>query len=401
MIGILPETDLKSYCEETPILRKETILFVIGSLEIGGAEKQLVMLLTGLKRMGCSCHVFALQGNGPLQRCLADLGVPVYSAGLKKGDVRKAPWKLIPAQFKLIRLVQWLKPRVVHSFLPLVAFMGALAGRLNRVPLVITSRRALGTHQDRFAVLRPVDLAANFLSHRVTVNSRAVWNDTVSRDHIDEAKLVLIYNGIDPEPFKTAHATREAVRKALRLQPNEKVVIVIANFIPYKGHLDLIKAARQVIDRIPDTKFLLVGEDRGIQKDVERQAQDLGISERVVFMGQRFDIPELLGASDLSVLPSHEEGFSNVILESMAAGLPVVATRVGGNAEAVIDGVTGWLVPPRNHEEMAIKIVDLLSNPIRAKSWGKEGRRRIAGLFTIDRMVKKHLNLYGLATHSK
>jgi len=279
--------------------------------------------------------------------------------------------------------------------------MGALAGRLNRVPLVITSRRALGTHQDRFAVLRPVDLAANFLSHRVTVNSRAVWNDTVSRDHIDEAKLVLIYNGIDPEPFKTAHATREAVRKALRLQPNEKVVIVIANFIPYKGHLDLIKAARQVIDRIPDTKFLLVGEDRGIQKDVERQAQDLGISERVVFMGQRFDIPELLGASDLSVLPSHEEGFSNVILESMAAGLPVVATRVGGNAEAVIDGVTGWLVPPRNHEEMAIKIVDLLSNPIRAKSWGKEGRRRIAGLFTIDRMVKKHLNLYGLATHSK
>ena len=111
-------------------------------------------------------------------------------------------------------------------------------------------------------------------------------------------------------------------------------------------------------------------------------------------MGQRSDIPNVLAASDLSVLPSHEEGFSNVILESMAAGLPVVATRVGGNLEAVVDGVTGWLVPPQNPKVMAEKIVDLLKDPHKARSWGEKGKERVKRFFTVEQMVEKHLALY-------
>jgi len=138
----------------------------------------------------------------------------------------------------------------------------------------------------------------------------------------------------------------------------------------------------------------VVGEDRGIGRHLARQAAALGIGSAVKFLGQRGDAPELLAASDLSVLASHEEGFSNVILESMAGGLPVVATDVGGNREAVVDGETGWLVPMRNPEALASRIVDLLKDPSRARDWGEKGRARVKELFTVERMVNAHLTLY-------
>jgi glycosyltransferase involved in cell wall biosynthesis len=206
--------------------------------------------------------------------------------------------------------------------------------------------------------------------------------------------MVLIYNGVDGEPFELASRMRKEFRGEMGLTDLQKVVTVIANLIPYKGHHDFLKAASQVKDRIPKATFWLVGEDRGIQKDLERLSRDLRIHDCVSFMGQRSDIPNILAASDLSVLPSHEEGFSNVILESMAAGLPVIATRVGGNSEAVVDGVTGWLVPPRNPEVMAERIGDLIDDAQKARFWGERGKERVKGLFTIEQMVDKHLTLY-------
>ena len=322
------------------------------------------------------------------------LGVPIHSGGLKTGDLSRAPWKVILAELRLFQIIRELKPVVVHSFLPLVTFMGALAGRVLRVPLVITSRRALGTHQERHAVLRPLDRLANRLSHFVTVNSRAVWDDVVSRDHVDPNKLVLIYNGIDARPFELASEAREELRNHRGLRDSDKVIVVVGNLIPYKGHRDFIRAASHVKKRIPEATFWLVGEDRGIQKDLERRAQDLGIHDCLVFMGRRTDIPNILAASDLLVLPSDEEGFSNVILEGMAAGLPVVATRVGGNPEAIVEGVTGWLVSPRSPKQLAAKIIDLLINPEKARSWGEQGRERIKEHFRVERMVENHLLLY-------
>ena len=221
-----------------------------------------------------------------------------------------------------------------------------------------------------------------------------MWDDIVSRDHIDPKKLVLIYNGVDARQFESSSGVREKLRSTMGLTDLDKVVVVVANLIAYKGYLDFLNAAREVKDRIPETVFWLIGEDRGIQEDLESEAQSLGISECVLFMGQRSDIPSLLAASDLFVLPSHEEGFSNVLLEAMAAGLPVVATKVGGNSEAVVDGATGWLVPPRNPAAMAGKIVDLLSDPKKATAWGAQGKEKVTEHFTIEQMVEKHLTLY-------
>lgn len=370
------------------------IVYVITDLHIGGAELQMAILVGHLQDRSQSCHVFTLLSDGSLRDHLVELVVPVYSGGLKKGDILRAPWRIIFAQMKLIRVVRKQRPSVVHAFLPLTTFMGALAGRMTKVPLVITSRRALGKHQERHILLRPFDLLANRLSHRVTVNSRAVWEDTVNRDHIDPKKLVLIHNGVDFIPFDSAKPFRKEVRKKLGIRSREKVIIIVSNLIPYKGHSDLLEAAQEVLRHIPQTVFLLVGEDRGIGRDLKKMAIELSIADRVRFLGLRNDIPQLMAASDLSVLPSHEEGFSNVILESMAAGLPIVATNVGGNPEAIEDGVTGWLVPPCNPVTMAEKIIDLLNDPQRAKSWGNQGRKRVRETFTIERMVEEHVKLY-------
>jgi glycosyltransferase involved in cell wall biosynthesis len=211
---------------------------------------------------------------------------------------------------------------------------------------------------------------ANFLSHRVTVNSKAVLSDVIKRDRVRPDKLVLIYNGINSLPFEVASRRRDKLREEMGLTGSDKVIIVVANLIPYKGHSDFLKAARLVFDHIPTALFWLVGDDRGIRNDLEHVASIFGIYERVRFMGQRCDIDSLLAVSNLAVLPSHEEGFSNFILESMAAGLPVVATV------------------------MAEKIVDLLGDPQRAISWGELGRRRVKELFSVERMVESHVRLY-------
>ena len=373
---------------------KPTILFVIRSLEIGGAERQMQLLVGQLHGHTHCCRVYSLQAGGPLERWFEDLGVPVFSGGLKKGDMSRAPWKVVLAEWSLLRLIYKLKPSVIHCFLPLITFMGALSGRIARVPLVVTSRRALGTHQRRYPVLRPLDHVASRLSHRVTVNSQAVWNDMVRRDHVDASKLVLIYNGVATGPFEAALSYREDVRRDQGIKADARVMIVIANLIPYKGHSDLIQAAKEVINRFPDAIFLLVGEDRGIQKELEQRVANFGVGQSVRFLGRQDDVPKLLAASDISVLPSHEEGFSNVILESMAAGLPVVATDVGGNREAILDGITGWLIPHKDPGALAAKIIDLLRDPAKAKEWGIGGRERVNRMFTVKRMVAAHINLY-------
>jgi len=374
--------------------RRIQLLLVIGSFEIGGAEKQMFTLVRAIQDYGIFCHVFSLQRGGPLSSHFSELGVSVHSGGLGKGDIYKRPWKLLSAEISLIRLILKLKPRVVHSYLPLATFMGALAGRLCRVPLVITSRRSLGRYQERYRALRLFDLLANKFSHCVTVNSKSVWNDVLVRDNVDPKKLVLIYNGVDHSNFDVPREVGVELRKKTGFTHSHKVVTVVANLIPYKGHAELLDAAAAVLDQIPSSRFWLVGRDRGIEKYLKQKARELGILNRVIFAGERSDIPNILAASDILVLPSHEEGFSNVILEAMAAGLPLVATRVGGAQEAVLDGVTGWLVQPNRPKELATKIVDLLNNPKRSKEWGERGKERVKKEFGIEKMVEEHLMLY-------
>jgi glycosyltransferase involved in cell wall biosynthesis len=370
------------------------ILFAIGSLETGGAENQLALLAGCLAAEGHRVTVFSFQDGGSLKSRLQEAGVFVTSGGMKPGDMRRAPWKLLPAQFRLFKAVRRKRPDVIHGFLPLITFLAAFAGKLCGVQRIVTSRRALGNHQDRYPVLFFPDLLSNMLSDWITVNSAGVGQDLIRRERIGSKKIVHIYNGVETKRFSQASVDRKRLRQEKGLNPSAPVVITVANLIPYKGHHDLLLAAKTVIRQVPDACFLMVGEDRGIQSELEKMARSLGVNKNIVFFGGRTDVPELLAVSDLFVLPSHEEGFCNSLLEAMAAGLPVVATAVGGNPEAVANGETGWLVPARDADALAEKIIDLLANPDQSKKWGICGRERMAARFSVATMVNRHLALY-------
>src|SRR3990172_4310784 len=175
---------------------------------------------------------------------------------------------------------------------------------------------------------------------------------------------MVIRNGLDLSRYQLVPEI--SLKKDLRLAPESAVVTVVANFIHYKGHRYLLEAWRKVVEAVPGSVALLVG-DGPLRPELERLARDLGIEESIRFLGSRMDVPKLLAISDVLAHPSLEEGFCNAILEAMAAGKSVVTTSVGGNPEAVVDGLTGILVPPGDAESLAQALVGVLKDPDKAR----------------------------------
>jgi glycosyltransferase involved in cell wall biosynthesis len=208
-------------------------------------------------------------------------------------------------------------PRIVHFFLPAAYLVGAPVALLSRVPIRILSRRSLNNYQ-RYAVIRAIERCWHRAMHAVLGNSRGVI-DQLKMEEVAPDCLGLIYNGIDDRRFARGE-TREASRARIDLPPNAMVMSVVANLIPYKGHRDLIDALAYAAPRMPaGWRLLVVGRDDGIGPVLREQTQRHGLEENIIFLGSRDDITTILTASDMSILCSHEEGFSNAILEAMAA----------------------------------------------------------------------------------
>ncbi|MBI4458504.1 MAG: glycosyltransferase [Acidobacteria bacterium] len=183
------------------------------------------------------------------------------------------------------------------------------------------------------------------------------------------------------------------MRQELRLPPDAPLVAMLSRLNGLKGGEYFVRAAALLAWRFPQARFLIVGDvgcgDSFYKAALERQVIRLGLGGRVLFTGFRLDIPRLLSEVSVSVLPSLSEGLSNVLLESMAAGVPVVASRVGGNPEVVQDGASGLLVPPSDAEALAGAIRTLLEDPELARRYGQAGKERIAQHFTLTRMVRE------------
>lgn len=369
------------------------ILYVTGSLYRGGAETQMALLIEAMIERGCSCELFVLQNDGPFRRVLEDKGVVIHDGGYNPSAPRWRKLVMLAAAFvRLWAIAVRTKPDVVHAYLPLTNFIGALAGRLAGADRVITSKRALGKHQDRHPYWRPFDRVANALSHCITVNAQAVGQDTIRRDKVAPSKLVHIPNGLDFTRFALPSNAREAGRRSLGLAEHETAVLSVGNLIPYKGHADLLRAIPLI--RTDNLRFFVAGEDRGIEKDLRALVRELGIGERVTFMGGRSDVPALMCAMDLFVLPSHEEGLSNALLEALAAGMPVVATDVGGNREVLEDGRFGILVAPHDPAALASAIRTLVHDASKRDSIRITAPAHVRQKYSVERMLDAHMSLY-------
>ena len=376
--------------------KRGTILFAIGSLTVGGAESQLVMLAEQLVQRGWKVEVYALDTSGSLRERLCSAGINIIDGGYRSDRGTKATKMiaLVMCELSLCYRLLRARPGVVHGFLPLTNFMAALAARAAFIPLVITSKRALGKHQDRHPKLRWMDRMANALSHIITANSKAVSDDTVRRDGYPASRIVVIPNGLDFSRFENSETQREECRLQLGLDASDIAIVNVANLIPYKGHGELVKAFGMLALKDSRLKLFLVGEDRGIWADLLDEAKKFGVAERIRLMGRRSDVPELLSAMDIGVMASHEEGSSNALLEKLAAGLPVVATNVGGNPEA-LDGMPGCeLVQPMEPADLARGMTIVIERLETSDKQRCERRRLVRGRFSVDAMVDAYERLY-------
>ncbi len=374
---------------------KTSIVYVIGTLGKGGAESQLLMLMQGLPKDEFTSYLFALEAKGQLLDLVESAAIPIVDGGYDSRVARPIrALQLLRAFWRLWRLLRYSRASVVHGFLPLTNFIAALTGRFANTSLIVTSRRALNKHQDRLPGWRYLDSLSSHLSHVVTANAEAVRDDTLRREGGSLTKIRVIYNGLDVKHLHKSIPRRAEMRRALGLNDDQVVIIIVANLIPYKGHSELIDAMAQLLPRFPDIRLLVVGQDRGIGEALKGQADSRGVTRAIQWLGLREDIPDLLAAADIYVSASHEEGFSNALLEAMGAGKPVVATSVGGTPEMLAQGELGLLVEPNDAIELAKALAELVGNPELREQFGKMAANRVAAQYSVDKMVEQYLTLY-------
>jgi glycosyltransferase involved in cell wall biosynthesis len=212
------------------------------------------------------------------------------------------------------------------------------------------------------------------------------------RKGIYESKILVIQNGVDYGLFCNAR-NKGDFRREFSINRSDIIIALIGHLGVEKGHIFFLESAKIILENNPETRFVIIGD--GYMKDeLIDKTRQMGIEDHVIFTGFRRDIPDIMNAIDILVLPSVNEGMPMVILEAMSASKPVVATKVGGIPEIIVDGETGYLVPPYDANRLAEAVLKLIDDPEKAKDFGNAGFKRMKTYFSADQMADKTQNLY-------
>ncbi len=373
------------------------ILEFVAAFAIGGTERHVVNLGHALDRSSFDLTFACLKRFGDLLAEIDTRRIPISEYRVKS----LYPHKTLREQLKFARDLRRNRTHIVHSYNAYANIFALPAARLARTPLVIASIRDTGIY------LTPTQSRVQRFLCRfadcILVNAEAVRRWLEGQGYPSE-KIAVIRNGVDLARFRPRPGNG-AIRRSLGLPPRSPLVAVFARLDQNKGIEYFLEAAAIVAARNPGVRFLIVGDkfvlkegaivgDVAHRESLEGRARRLGLEGRVAFTGFRLDVPEILAEVSVSVLPSLSEGLPNAVLESMAAGVPVVATRVGGIPEAVEDGLSGMLVPPGDGAALARAIGMLLEKPELARRLGRAGRERVEVSFSLDRMVRRTQGLY-------
>lgn len=382
----------------TALLHNSRLLFVTLSLDVGGTERHIARVSVELARRGWPVGVFCFNQLGAFAgetraAGVEVLGPPIPADLSRTSRPKRAALTALAATRLAVHLVRS-RPQIAHFFLAEPYIAGAPVARALRIPHLVMSRRSLNIYQRNFPGLAKLERQLHPRMQAILGNSLSVVRELHREEAVPLERLGLIYNGVDITGLTPSSEPRR-LRERLGLPPASFVIIALANLHSYKGHADLIEALAGIDAALPKPWSLLcVGRDEGQRSTLETLAAARGIGANVRFLGPRYDVADCLAASDLAVSPSHQEGFSNSVLESMALGLAVVATDVGGTPEAVLDGETGSIVPPHDPTRLGAAIRDLALDPDRRRRYGAAGARRIREVFSLSRSVDNYEALY-------
>lgn len=357
----------------------------------GGAGLQNYFLARGLSR-----QVFDLQvayGPGyPLDVKYQDLGIPVHLLSLSRN---LAPAINIRGFFQIWRLLRRERFDVVCTSCSIAGMLGRFAAAIARVPTRVHVLHVYACRPYQNPLKRAfywgIERALDPLTTRYVAVSGATKQYGVDRHIMSPEKVSVIFNAIESQSASVRPAAD--VRRELGLRPDSQVVGTIGRYEQQKGLEFLLRAAALVVRDHPETEFLVVG-DGPLRGELSQLARSLGIADSVHFTGWREDVPDMLGVMKIFCLASLWETFGLVLAEAMQAALPVVATRVDAIPEVVSEGETGLLVPPRDPERLAAKIIELLDNPQLASELGAAGRRRALSMCSLDGMVRQYEELF-------
>jgi len=365
------------------------ILKVVPTLMCGGTENQFMTLSRGLDPARFDLEFACLRRWGPFVQELADRRIPL-------SEYKVTTFRSVQALAQQARLVRHIARRdikIVHAYNFYGNVFAVPPARL-AAPVVIASIRDCAPYLT--TMQKRVQRYACQFADCVLVNATAV-KDWLIGEGYDASKIVVIRNGVDLTRF-TGPADPNRIRQELGLAPGTPLVAVVSRLTRLKGLENLLEAAAMLKPHYPDVRFLIVGETSPTEvpylDELKQLADRHGVGDRVIFTGRRSDVPTLLSGVDVSVMPSLNEALSNVLLESMAAGAPTVATRVGGTPEALVHEQSGLLVAPGDSRALATAVGRLLDDPLLATQLGRAARQSIQDRFSVERMVQSTEQLY-------
>ena len=371
---------------------KPNVLHIIDSFEQGGTERQAVQLVRLLQESGrYEVHLACLQNRGLLRDEVERLNL---------GEIPEYPLnsfydRNFVKQFR--RLARYLKEheiKVVHTHDFYTNIFGMAAAARARVPARIASKRE--TEGFRTSRQKRIERGAYRLAHAVVANAEAVRRQLIN-EGVRADKVLTLYNGLDMKRVAAEPGKGRDEALAMLGLPREgerRFVTIVANVQhPVKDHPTFLRAARRVRDACPEAAFVIAGEGE-LMESLRELAAHLGLQRDVFFIGRCEKVADLLSVSDVCVLSSKAEGFSNSILEYMAASRAAVVTDVGGAREAIVDGEQGYIVAAGDDEQMAARIISLLKDPERARAMGESGRRVVEEKFSCEAQLERTLSLY-------
>ncbi|MFN8455458.1 MAG: glycosyltransferase [Anaerolineae bacterium] len=370
---------------------RKRIVYLIDSLGLGGAERLLPIYLQHLdtgrfEPRVCALHV---KDNNRLAADIERLGIPVDLLALRH-------LRDLPAAGQLLRYLRQQQTDLLHTQLEFADTLGSLAARWLGLPSVST----LHTFDDPPKGSRTywrLKLRWWSLAHfcdRIIAVSEGTRQHHLRVGGLPPHKVITLYNGIDLSRFEhVAKIDRSTIRQTLSLPPDAPVLVTVAVLRPPKGIQYMIEALPAILAQAPDTHYLIVGsgEHQNALQDLARQT---GVTERVIFAGARPDIPDLLAASDLFVLPTLTEALPTVLAEAMAAVKPIVVSNVGGVPEMIEHHHNGLLIPPADPARLAQACLQLLQNPDQARRMACAGREIVEQRFNIQRQAQRLAELY-------